>query len=141
MRVSRWDSFDELSWLQECLAPVRSHLIGRRSMPPLRETAWEPPVDVFETDSHVVVRADVSGIDPKMLVVSIREDTLLVRGEVPAEPEEEARAYCRRERHSGPFRLFVALPAPVLPDHLSVTVEGWGVEIRVLKAFSGQRAA
>lgn len=133
MRSGHWESLDELRWLHESLCPIGERLIGRRLNPEPRVRAeWEPPVDLYETESELVIRADVPGVDPKGLVVTVLGRKILVSGDVPREPDAENRIYRRRDRHSGPFRLLVTLPTTVT-DRLSVTVEGGVIEIRMSK--------
>ena len=48
---------------------------------PFKERAWAPSVDVAETDREVIVRAEVPGIDPKDLDVTISGNQLILSGE------------------------------------------------------------
>lgn len=135
MRTTNWEALDELRWLCECLAPSGVRLLARRPVPwPVARADWMPFVDVYETDAEVVIRADIPRLDPESLVIKVGDDHLVLRGYVPPEPGVEGRIYRRKERHSGPFQVLIGLPAPILPDRVSVTVESGIVEIRIAKA-------
>ncbi len=50
-----------------------------------RETSfgsdWKPAVDVAETESDIIVKAEIPGIDPKDIDISITRDNLTIKGE------------------------------------------------------------
>ncbi len=58
---------------------------------------WFPPLDLGETDSHVVIRLEVAGVAAGDLRVTLRDDILTVNG-VKREPqftdEEKIRFIC-----------------------------------------------
>jgi HSP20 family protein len=72
-----------------------------------------PPVEVFERDGEVVVRAELAGIDPQDMDVRIEEDAVTIRGERRAEERRQRGGYFHSERQYGTFVRTVALPAPV----------------------------
>lgn len=45
------------------------------------EGRWHPAVDVHLTPESVIVRADLPGVDPKKVEVSVEENTLTIKGE------------------------------------------------------------
>ena len=80
--------------------------------PPARGE-WMPALDVSETNTQVVVKAEVPGIDPKDIDVSITGDMLVIKGEKKEETSKEDRNYQRMERRYGYFERAVTLPASV----------------------------
>lgn len=77
---------------------------------------WFPAVDVSEQDSTVKVQAEVPGMDPKDIDISVEGRTLHLRGERKDEHEEKDRNYYRMERSYGAFSRAVGLPADVKED-------------------------
>ncbi len=72
------------------------------------------PVDVYETDTHVVVKAGpLIGVQPEKIDVSIVGDKLTIRGEIVPDNDPQTANYLRRERRVGPFTRTVAIPRPV----------------------------
>lgn len=98
-----------------------------------------PAVNVRETDAAIVVEAELPGIDPASLDVSVAGEELLLKGSRPAESSETPAGCCGgscgeadaaradsvrpgagqkevwhlRERGSGAFERRLTLPAPV----------------------------
>src|SRR3970040_3022420 len=82
----------------------------RRPGRALAPALWEPAVELFETEGDVVFRAEMPGIDPKQVGVTVTEDTLTVKGEARTEQEEKGRNTYRRGKGSG--ALVRAIPLP-----------------------------
>ena len=80
---------------------------------PLGHGKWSPTLDVAETDQEVIVKADLPGIDPKDIEITVSGDVLTVRGEKKQESEEEGKNFHRVERHYGSFARQVHLPTAV----------------------------
>lgn len=87
----------------------------RRVMGPITESAmeqsWTPTVDVEETDKAVIVKADIPGVDPKDIDVSIQNGALTIRGERKEEKEDKNKNYHRIERFTGSFYRMIPLPS------------------------------
>jgi len=95
---------------------------------------WSPSLDVSETDEAVVVHAEIPGIDPKELDISVVGDTLTIRGEKGDEAEQSGRTYHRVERRYGSFTRSLVLPAAVEPDQVTATAKQGVLEIRLPKS-------
>ena len=74
------------------------------------------PIDMYQTDKAVVVKATVPGVKPEEIDISITGDTLTIKGETKAEEEVEKEDYFRRERRYGTFTRTVILPDAVETD-------------------------
>jgi HSP20 family protein len=81
--------------------------------------SWAPRVDVEETDKEILVKADLPGVDPKAVEISVENGVLTVRGEKKEEKEEKKKNYHRIERFTGSF--FRAIPLPPGTDAEKVT--------------------
>jgi|UniRef100_A0A7V6A2S5 HSP20 family protein len=77
------------------------------------ESEWTPAMDVAETEDQVVVKAEIPGIDPKEITVSLSGDVLTIKGEKKSEREEKKENYHLVERSSGSFSRSITLPAAV----------------------------
>jgi HSP20 family protein len=85
-------------------------------------TDWRPVVDVAETESDIIVKAEIPGIDPKDIDISITGDTLTLKGEKKEEKENTGKSYHRVESSYGSFKRVINLPVSVEVD--KVTAEG-----------------
>jgi HSP20 family molecular chaperone IbpA len=66
-------------------------------------TAWNPSVDILETDNDVVVKAELPGMDPKSIDVRLENNVLLLKGDRHFEKETKEENYHRIEREYGSF--------------------------------------
>jgi HSP20 family protein len=76
-------------------------------------TAWNPFVDIFETENDVVLKAELSGMDPKSIQVRLENNVLLLTGERHFEKETKEENYHRIEREYGSFSRAFSLPMAV----------------------------
>src|SRR6266508_2223360 len=58
---------------------------------------WVPAMEVFERDGHYVVRADLPGVNPNELEISVVNDSLIVKGERRKSDEVKENDYHYRE--------------------------------------------
>lgn len=78
-----------------------------------RQVGGYPSVEVAERADHVMVRADLPGVDPKDVEVRVTRDAVTLRGETKAEQAEKREGYYHSERRYGSFYRSVPLPVPV----------------------------
>jgi len=71
---------------------------------------WTPAVDIKEEDGRFVLKADVPGVDPKDIDVTMEDGVLTIKGERRYESEDEANGYKRVERSYGTFYRRFSLP-------------------------------
>ena len=80
---------------------------------------WAPPVDIFETDSNLVLKADLPGIDPKDVEIRVEDSTLYLKGERKFEKEVKEENYHRVERSYGTFTRSFSLPNSIDADKVT----------------------
>jgi HSP20 family protein len=71
---------------------------------------WTPAVDIKEEKDRFVLFADIPGVDPKDIEVTMDKGVLTIRGERPSEGDEERAAFKRMERARGTFYRRFSLP-------------------------------
>jgi HSP20 family protein len=81
------------------------------------EKSW-PAVDVEESDKQLTIRAEVPGIDPKEIDVSVAGDQLVISGEKKESSEKKEKGYLRSETHYGSFHRVIPLPEGTDPEHV-----------------------
>lgn len=83
-----------------------------------RAAAWEPPVDMLETEREVIVLIALPGVDPDKVEASIEEGgSLLVSGRRVLPPELRNATIHRLELPQGRFERRIPLP----PGRYTVT--------------------
>jgi HSP20 family protein len=97
------------------------------------EIASAPALDVREMETEVVVEAEVPGLKPDELDLSISDGTLSIKGERKSERDEKEGDYHLTERSFGSFSRVVALPAAVDADKAAAKYENGVVTITLPK--------
>src|SRR6516162_660953 len=110
-------------------------LFDRFGFPSLRrmfdvEPAWRPvstfsfsapAIDMSEDDKAYKISAELPGLDPKDVDVSVSGNTLVLKGEKRQEKEEKDKNYHYSERAYGSFQRAFELPASV--DHPKIAAD------------------
>lgn len=102
-----------LSWARQGFGDVRQavdRLFHLDEAGQVREAPWAPRVDVKEDDKRFVILADIPGIDPADIEVSMDKGVLTIKGERKQETSEEGARFARLERAHGAFLRRFALP-------------------------------
>jgi HSP20 family protein len=98
------------------------------------EPGWVPPVEIFEADNEVVVRAELPNIDPKQMDISVTPEAITLKGETKHEEERRARNYYRRELRYGSFARALPLPTEVKSAEARATYKDGVLEVRIPKS-------
>ncbi|HET9130365.1 MAG TPA: Hsp20/alpha crystallin family protein [Terriglobia bacterium] len=81
-------------------------------------TEWSPPVDIFETESEIVIKMELPGVASKAISVNVDADVLTIRGERHHERDLKTETYHRMECSNGRFLRSFSLPGTVDADQL-----------------------
>jgi len=93
----------------------------------------ELPVDMYQTDDEIIVRAIVAGVDPGNLEISITRDMVTVRGTRDEYQEARDDEYFHRELFWGSFSRTLLLPEEVAIDESEAKEKHGMLEIRMPK--------
>jgi HSP20 family protein len=89
--------------------------------------------DLAESDDEVTVRAEMPGVDPKDVEISVSGHVLTISGEKKQETEEKQRNYHYVERQFGSFHRTVQLPSSVDPDKVDAKFKNGVLTVSVSK--------
>jgi HSP20 family protein len=81
--------------------------VGQKSPPDY------PAINIWEKDQTVVVTAELPGIEPEKMEISVNGDMLTIAATQPAEALADGEIYLRQERGIGNFKRNIQLPFPV----------------------------
>jgi len=93
-----------------------------------------PAFDISEADDHFVVKADLPGIDPKNLDISLTGNVLTIRGEKKEEREEKNERYYTIERQFGSFSRSFMLPSDVKEDGIEASYRDGVLRVSIPKS-------
>ncbi|MBW1998175.1 MAG: Hsp20/alpha crystallin family protein [Deltaproteobacteria bacterium] len=101
---------------------------------PFEGSDWVPAVDVSETDKEILVHAEVPGMNPKDMDISLNGRLLTIKGEKKQEQEEKEKNFHRLERTYGSFIRSFELPADVDPDKVKASYKDGVLTLTLPKA-------
>lgn len=106
---------------------------------PFSEQEFVPSVDISETDTEIIVQAEIPGIDPKDLDISLNGRLLTIKGEKRSEHEEKKENYHKIERKYGSFSRTIDLPADIDSDKVEALYKDGVLKIILPKTESGKK--
>lgn len=93
----------------------------------------ELPVDMYQTDDSIVIRALVAGVSPNELEISITRDMVTIRGVREEYQEAHDDGYFHRELFWGSFSRTLLLPEEVAIDEAEAQEKHGLLEIKLPK--------
>ena len=118
-----WDSFLEGR-------PMRKAEEGRE---------WLPSIDVSETKNELVIKAELPGLDPKDIDISMNNGYLTIKGEKKHEKEEKDENYHLIEKSYGSFTRSVRLPREVQNDKITASFKNGVLRITLPKSEEAKK--
>ena len=119
--LTSWKPFEFDSLRKEMDRLWDSFFEGRQGRRTRGEVEWLPSLDVAETKGDLLVKAELPGMDPKDIDISLHEGVLTIKGEKKQEKEEKEEGYHLIERSYGSFTRSVRLPKDVQSDRISAS--------------------
>ncbi len=135
MSIVRYSPWPNPSLLQEELKNLFDRFFGEEAgdQSNVVTSQWMPRVDIREEKDRFVILADIPGVDPKDIEVSMDKGILSIRGERKAEQTEENGRYTRIERAHGVFYRRFALPDSADADGIRASGRNGVLEIVIPK--------
>ena len=115
MAIVRWEPFRDMIALEGRLNRLFQQGLGPQ--------AWAPPVDIYETEKEIVLKADLPEVKPEDVDIRMENNTLTLRGERRLEKDVKDESYHRVERQYGSFSRTFALPGTVDADKIDARYE------------------
>jgi HSP20 family protein len=92
---------------------------GRHGEEEFISGSWVPAVDVRETKDSLEMHAELPGIEPKDVEISVENGVLTLKGSRNFEKATEGQTYHRVERAFGAFERSFTLPTNVDPERIN----------------------
>lgn len=90
-----------------------------------------PPINLWVGEDSVAVTAELPGISPDAVDLTVRENTLTLSGERKPGVEDDKSVWHRRERAYGSFSRTVQLPFRVDPQHVEAHFTNGVLEVEL----------
>ena len=95
---------------------------------------WAPAVDICEEQDRFVIHADVPGVNPKDVEITLENGVLTISGQRTIEKKDEKGTYHHLERSRGMFMRRFTLPTSVDAEHITARTKDGVLELTVPKA-------
>jgi HSP20 family protein len=126
----RWSpAFRVLGQLRREFDDVFERMLGHRGLSIEAGHAAMPAIESYVDKDTLVVRADLPGIDPKNVDISVVGNNLVIRGQRESEKEERGRDYYHREISYGSFERSIPLPEGVKADQIKASYKKGVLEL------------
>jgi HSP20 family protein len=132
MAIVRWDPAREVDSLQSEVNRVFDAFFGSGGNG-ARARRWIPAMDLVETGEHLVLRADLPGLEKDDVEIEVKDGVLTVSGERKAGHEEKAEGIYRVERSFGSFSRSLTLPKGVDAGRVEAEFDKGVLEVRIPK--------
>ncbi|MBI4760201.1 MAG: Hsp20/alpha crystallin family protein [Chloroflexi bacterium] len=98
-----------------------------------------PRIDVSETDREITVVAELPGMEPEDINLTLSRNILTISGEKRSEVEEEDRHFYRVERSYGSFCRSIPLPDEVDEDKIDATFKRGVLKVKLPKTAEARK--
>lgn len=131
MSMKKWQPFRELMSIQDRVNQLfdETFAMGGRGAEDFCRGTWSPPVDIYETASSVVLKAEIPGIGQDEIDIKIEDNVLVLKGERQFEKKSEDETYHRIERSYGNFVRTFTLPNSVDKQGVKASYEAGVLKI------------
>jgi HSP20 family protein len=110
MTLIRWQPFQELETLRRQMDHLFDEMKGLKNT---SAVSWQPAMEVQDADAHLILRAEIPGIEAKDLDVCITREVVSISGEHRYEQKTAAQGFFRSEFRYGKFGRVIPLPVAV----------------------------
>jgi len=134
MSMVPWDPFKNLMSLQERMNRLFDESMHRgMGTETLDKGTWAPPVDIYETETDIILVTEIPGVEEKDVDVEVRDNVLTLKGERVMEKSVKQESYHRVERSYGSFSRSFTLPQSVDHNNITATYNKGILEIKLPK--------
>ena len=130
MAITRYEPWNLLNQLQKELERSQSDKPGEGL---IATAEWAPAVDIKEDTEKFTILADIPGVKPEAIEVSMEAGVLTVKGEKKSEAKTEKEGYKRVERSHGSFYRRFGLPDSANGEAINATCKNGVLEIVIPK--------
>jgi HSP20 family protein len=129
VRYNPWSLFDQLN--RELNNPLS--VTDRDDDGSIATATWTPSVDITENDNAFVLHADIPGVKPDEIEVSMDNGVLTIKGERKTEEKTEKENFRRVERQYGMFYRRFSLPDTADADKIEAHSEHGVLKVTIPK--------
>jgi HSP20 family protein len=137
--ITRWDQSRGWTSLQDQVNRLFEDNFTRDRSGHADLATWAPPVDIYETENELVVKADLPDLQDKDIDVRVENNTLTIRGERKFEKDVNPDNYLRVERAYGSFTRSFSLPNTVSSESIRAEYRNGVLTLHMAKREESKR--
>lgn len=130
--ITRWNPIRDMVTLREAMDQLVNENYARNPDYYRQNVAWQLPVDAYTDEDAIVITADVPGLKPEELQVTMESNTLTIRGELNNRPE--GRNYLLSERATSYFERSLTINTPIDSNKVEAEFENGVLTLTLPKA-------
>lgn len=140
MAIARWSPYRDMMGVRDEMNRVFNEFFGRGTNDEGTwfAGAWSPPVDIYETDHALVMKAELPGFSKDDISIELKDNTLFIKGERKRQDEVSESNYHRTERVYGAFQRSFQLPITVEHDKIQASYKDGILELHLPKTPAAQ---
>jgi HSP20 family protein len=131
---------DDIENIRELLEMLMSeHTPAKHQIKMKTSFGWEPPMDVFDTDTEFVIIMDIAGMNRKDIGIFTDGNVLRISGIRKDLFPEGKKQFHSLEIQVGPFQRLIGIPVEVDADSVSTHYANGLLEIRLKKRLISRK--
>src|SRR5579885_1823352 len=127
--IQTWNPFREMEQFRRDFDELFDRFLGRGKRAVKEPSVFEPPIESYIEGDKMVVRADLPGIDPKDVEITVIGDVLTIKGSREDRHEKKERNFVFKEVTYGSFERSVTLPAGVRAEDIKAAYKDGVLEL------------
>lgn len=136
--VVRWTPIRELTQMQDAMDRLFDEAWRGTRRNGENGTGYTFPFDLHESDTAYTIFAELPGVNPDQINISVRDGVLTINAEAFQPSVEEEARVLRQERVFGHFSRSIRLPEHVNPDEVEAVYENGVLALTLPKAPEAQ---
>jgi HSP20 family protein len=144
MSLIHWQPVRELDLLRQQMDRLLNEWTIDRDFPKLRMddgVPWLPAIELEETETDLVLKAQVPGMEAKELEVQVTPDAVMLTGEHQQSERTEEKGFFRSEFRYGQFERKIPLPKTIKNDQVKSTFADGVLTLTLPKAEDNEHKA
>lgn len=131
--------FSELGTVRSEMDRLWNRFLDDWPLPTMFTKGWAPMADISETKDKLIVKAELPGLEPEDIKLSLSGNLLTIEGEKKKEKEEKDEHHYFLERYTGSFHRSFRLPVEVLEDKIDAKFDKGVLTITLPKTAKTQK--
>ena len=119
--ITRWNPVREMITWRDAMDQLINENYVRNQDYRRQSVAWQLPVDAYADEDAIVIIADVPGLKPEELQITMESNTLTIRGEL--KNRLEGRNYLLGERATSHFERILTINTPIDSNKIEAEFE------------------